>query len=61
VIEYIFAWPGMGQLGVSSVFARDYPVLMAILVFSSLLIMLGTLISDIVYQWADPRVGQTSV
>lgn len=61
VIEYIFAWPGMGQLGVSSVFARDYPVLMAILVFSSLLIMLGTLISDIVYQWADPRVGRTSV
>ena len=61
VIEYIFAWPGMGQLGVSSVFARDYPVLMAILVVSSLLIMIGTLVSDIAYQWVDPRVGRTSL
>ena len=56
VIEFIFAWPGMGKLGVDSVFARDYPVLMGILLFSSLLIILGNLLSDMLYAKVDPRI-----
>ncbi len=56
VIEYIFSWPGMGQLGVSAVFARDYPVIMGILVFSSVLILAGNLLSDLLYTWIDPRI-----
>ncbi|MEK9657852.1 MAG: ABC transporter permease [bacterium] len=56
VIEYIFAWPGLGQLGVQAVFARDYPILMGTILFSSILMVIGNLIADIAYAWVDPRV-----
>jgi len=56
IIEFIFSWPGLGQLGISAVYARDYPVLMATLLFSSVLIILGTLISDVCYTLIDPRI-----
>ncbi|MGC6367660.1 MAG: ABC transporter permease [Candidatus Marinamargulisbacteria bacterium] len=60
IIEYIFSWPGMGQLGVQSVFQRDYPVLMATILFSSFLIILGNLLADISYAYADPRISKTT-
>ena len=56
VIEFVFSWPGLGQLGVQSVFARDYPVLMGTLLFSSILIILGNLLADIAYHFVDPRI-----
>jgi peptide/nickel transport system permease protein len=56
VTEYIFAWPGMGQLGVNAVFSRDYPVIMGILLFTSCLMIFGNLLADIAYKWVDPRV-----
>lgn len=57
VIEYIFAWPGLGQLGVAAVFQRDYPVLMGTLFFSSVLLVLGNLVADLVYRVVDPRIS----
>lgn len=57
VIEYIFSWPGMGQLGISAVFARDYPVLMGMLMMSSVLIIVGNWLSDVAYRWVDPRIS----
>ncbi|MGE4169713.1 MAG: ABC transporter permease [Candidatus Margulisiibacteriota bacterium] len=57
VIEYIFSWPGLGQLGIASVFSRDYPVVMATLLFSSILMIVGNLLADLAYQWADPRIS----
>jgi peptide/nickel transport system permease protein len=56
VIEYIFSWPGMGQMGVNAVFARDYPVLMGTLLMSSILIIVGNTSADLVYQKLDPRI-----
>ena len=56
IIEFIFAWPGLGQLGVQSIFSRDYPVIMATILFSSVLIIIGNLLSDIMYSYADPRI-----
>lgn len=56
VVENIFSWPGMGQLAVSSLNQRDYPVMMGIVLLSSVLILIGTLISDILYAIVDPRV-----
>jgi peptide/nickel transport system permease protein len=56
VIEYIFSWPGMGQLGIAAVFSRDYPIIMGTLFFSSVLIILGNLGADIAYQFVDPRI-----
>ena len=56
IIESIFAWPGMGRLGLESVRFRDFPVTMGILLISSIMIIVGNLISDILYIIMDPRV-----
>ncbi|MBI2251723.1 MAG: ABC transporter permease [Armatimonadetes bacterium] len=56
IIEFIFSWPGMGRLGMEAVFHRDYPILMGDILFSSILVILGNLIADITYAWADPRI-----
>ncbi|RAP23559.1 hypothetical protein DID73_02090 [Candidatus Marinamargulisbacteria bacterium SCGC AG-343-K17] len=60
IIEYIFSWPGMGQLGVQAVFQRDYPILMATILFSSFLIIIGNLLADLSYSYADPRISKKS-
>lgn len=56
VVENIFSWPGMGQLAVASLTERDYPTVMAIVLLSATLILIGTLVSDILYALVDPRV-----
>ena len=58
IIEYIFSWPGMGQLGVQAVFQRDYPILMATILFSSVLIILGNILADVGYAAIDPRISR---
>jgi peptide/nickel transport system permease protein len=57
IIESIFAWPGMGRLGIDSISARDYPVSMGILLVSSIMIVVGNLIADLLYVVLDPRVS----
>ncbi|WP_160031867.1 ABC transporter permease [Paenibacillus sp. An7] len=56
IIEKIFNWPGIGQLYMSSFSLRDYPLLMSFTVFIAILTVLGTLLSDLLYRIADPRV-----
>ena len=56
IIETIFAWPGMGRLGVNAIFSRDYPVIMGIVVFSSVLVILSNLLADILNRLFDPRI-----
>jgi peptide/nickel transport system permease protein len=56
IIETIFAWPGMGRLGVLAVFQRNYPLIMGIVVLSAVLIMLGNLLADVGYALVDPRI-----
>ncbi|MBU5308223.1 ABC transporter permease [Clostridioides mangenotii] len=58
ITETIFGWPGMGQLGVSSIFGYDYPVVMGITMISSLMLIVGNLAADILYQLVDPRIKQ---
>lgn len=58
ITETIFGWPGMGQLGINSVFGYDYPVVMGITMISSLMLILGNLLADILYQLIDPRIKQ---
>jgi len=62
ITETVFSIPGMGRLAFEAVMARDYPVIMGVLVIGALLTLLGNLIADISYCWADPRirVGATS-
>lgn len=56
IIETIFAWPGMGRLGVMAVFQRNYPLIMGIVILSAMLIMLGNLFADLGYALVDPRI-----
>ncbi|HVN67086.1 MAG TPA: ABC transporter permease [Candidatus Sulfotelmatobacter sp.] len=56
IIETIFAWPGMGRLGVQCIFQRNYPVIMGVVMFSALLIVIGNLLADVGYALVDPRI-----
>ena len=56
LIEKVFNIDGMGLLGYESVVDRDYPVVMGILVISSLLFLIGNIVSDICVAIVDPRV-----
>ncbi len=56
VTETVFTWPGMGRLFVDSIGYRDYPVLMGLLMLTSLLVVVGSLVADAVYALIDPRV-----
>ena len=56
VIERVFNWPGMGTLAFDAVAARDYPVLQAVIMILSLMIVLVNLIVDIAYGFVDPRI-----
>ncbi|GAK59684.1 inner membrane ABC transporter permease protein yejB [Candidatus Vecturithrix granuli] len=56
LIEKVFNIDGMGLLGYTSIIDRDYPVVLGILVISSLLGLIGNIISDICYVLIDPRI-----
>lgn len=57
VTEFVFSWPGMGQLFVSSASANDFPVLIGIALMLSVFVVAGNLIADVAYTWADPRIS----
>jgi peptide/nickel transport system permease protein len=59
VAETIFSWPGMGRLFLDSIGYRDYPVVMGILMFTAVLVLLGSLLADLLYGVADPRVSRS--
>ena len=56
IVEYIFNINGMGLLGFEAILQRDYPVIMAVTTFSAFLVLLGILVSDLLYSVADPRI-----
>ncbi|MCK4995241.1 MAG: ABC transporter permease [Candidatus Omnitrophica bacterium] len=59
ITESIFAIPGMGKLFYDAVMARDYPVIMGILVIGAFLTLIGNLIADVSYSLADPRIRES--
>jgi len=56
VIEAMFAWPGMGRLFWQAAERVDIPVLMALLMFVSVMTVLSSIVTDILYAAADPRI-----
>ena len=56
ITETIFGWPGVGPYFVKAIQGMDYPIVMVILVLSSVLVILGNLLSDILYCLTDPRI-----
>lgn len=57
IIEVIFSIPGMGQLSLKAIFARDYPVVFTVLMFTAILTLIGNLVADILYAYVDPRIS----
>ncbi len=56
LIEKVFNIDGMGYLGYTSILQRDYPVALGILVVASLLLLVGNILSDMIYVIVDPRI-----
>ena len=56
LVEVVFAWPGMGRLLYDGVLARDYPLIIGIILVVSVAVVLVNLITDVVYAIVDPRI-----
>jgi peptide/nickel transport system permease protein len=59
IIEFMFAIPGLGRMGLDAVFARDFPVIQATLIVGAINVLLMNLIVDIAYGFLDPRIRVT--
>jgi len=55
-VEKIFAWPGMGYAVVNAIGTRDYPLVVGGVIIGSIMVTLGSLLSDLLYALADPRL-----
>jgi len=56
IVEKIFSWNGLGLLFINAVLARDYPVVMALAVVTAFATLILSILADLLYAWADPRV-----
>jgi peptide/nickel transport system permease protein len=54
--EFVYGWPGVGRLMFDSVFSRDYPVILGCFAFISIFVIIGSLITDLLYAELDPRI-----
>ena len=52
----MFNWPGLGRLAYDSILRRDYPTLLGILLFSSMLVLIANALTDLAYRRIDPRM-----
>lgn len=56
IIEWIFAWPGLGRLTIEAIRAQDYPLVQGVVLFTGMLYVVINFLTDIAYGWLDPRV-----
>lgn len=59
VVETVFALPGLGRLAVTSAIARDHPVVIGIVLFTTVIVVLGNLATDAAMHWLDPRLSES--
>ncbi|WPB55394.1 ABC transporter permease [Xylophilus sp. GOD-11R] len=60
LVESVFSWPGLGRLAFEAILARDFNLLLGILLLSSILVTLINIGVDLLYAWLDPRVQLTT-
>ena len=61
VIEQIFAWPGIGQLTLSSIMSRDYSTIMGLNLVAAFVVIAANILTDIAYAFVDPRIRKSYV
>ena len=54
--ETVFSWPGIGRLYLDSLNYQDYSVILGLLLMTSVLVLVGSLVADILYAVVDPRI-----
>jgi peptide/nickel transport system permease protein len=59
VTETVFSWPGVGRLYLDSLNYQDYSVILGLLLFTSVMVLVGSLLADLVYVVVDPRIRLT--
>lgn len=57
IVEKIFSWPGLGLITMNSILSRDYPVIMGVCLLSAIVVLIGNLITDILYALVDPTIS----
>ncbi len=57
VTETIFSWPGVGRLAIQAIYARDFPVVQAVVFVFAVIFVLVNLVVDLLYALLDPRIG----
>ena len=60
MVEEVFSWPGLGRLAVDAFRNRDYPLVTGTAIVVAVMVVLGNIIADLLYQFADPRTRQES-
>jgi len=60
IVESIFGWPGLGQITLQAALREDIPLLVAITLAASVLVVLGNLLADVLYRMMDPRVREAA-
>ena len=56
IIESLFGWPGIGSFAMEAIGKRDYPIIMAYIMLSGFILVMGNFVADILYSFADPRI-----
>lgn len=56
IVEWVFGWPGIGRLFLQVSLARDYPMIMGIVIVTSALVIIGNLLADMLVLWLNPRL-----
>ena len=56
LVETVFSWPGLGTLALEAILGRDTPTILGILFFSSLLVIVANILTDLTYRLVDPRI-----
>lgn len=56
LVEAVFSWPGLGSLAFDSILRRDSPTLLGILFFSTLMVIVANILTDLCYRLIDPRI-----
>ena len=56
LVETVFNWPGLGRLAFESVLRRDYPTILGVLLFSSIVVIVMNILTDLAYRLIEPRI-----
>lgn len=59
LVETVFAWPGIGNLFITAITNRDYPVLEGILLLAGVMVVVANLLTDLLYAVVDPRIAES--